>query len=87
MRAHRTWWICANTVSIRRRPRAGAGLASGSGGSAVASRRAATRDATLWAIWARWICIEIYDLHASLRLSMAGADQPWSVTELGIADL
>ena len=38
-------------------------------------------------IWARWIYIEIDNLHTALWLGMAGADQPWSVTELGVADL
>jgi hypothetical protein len=58
------------------------GSASAKVGSAPASGQA-----TLWVIWARWIYIEIYNLHAALPLDMAGTDQPWSVTELSVADL
>jgi hypothetical protein len=47
----------------------------------------ASRQATFGVIWARWIYLEIYNLHAALRLGMAGTDQPGSFTELGVADL
>jgi hypothetical protein len=54
---------------------------------AAASRAVAVPNETLGAIWAGWVDIEIYDLNAVLRLSVAGADQPGSIMELGIADL
>ena len=60
---------------------------SGFVGGWAASGRSGASNLALWAVRARWIDIEIYDLHATLRLSMAGADAPWSVMELGVADL
>ena len=59
------------------------GVMSGS----AASGRSGVSSLALWAVGARWIDVEIDDLHATLRLSMAGSDAPWSIAELGMADV
>lgn len=62
------------------------GSASARAGS-LANGRTTRPDLTLRVVRAHWVDVEIYNLHAALWLSMAGANQPGSIPELGVADL
>src|SRR5262249_43172154 len=73
--------IGAGTPTVRTANNQRVGIASR--GSAATSRPPA--NSALWLIRTGWVYIEIDHLHAALRLSMAGAHQPRSITESGVA--